>query len=165
MKKFVLGLFVLFSFHNVFSMTINNISCKYSDGYKNNWDDSKFFLKINSMTVNMNKATLDYSVLINVKEDGATEDEIWIDKNKKLSNVLYNGIKYKDHFKFVFDLSRVTDYNGSSGASANLIINPTANSSHADKYGKVIESFNSILDVSYNDHHGDYITLSCTRKF
>ena len=106
------------------------------------------------------KATLNYAVYFDIGGDGT---EIAIDRNTKLANAKYNGRKYNKHFKFVFDLASVTDRY--SDAYANLIISKEVTSSETDQYGAIVASFHAVLDVTYNDHHGDYIPLTCTTRY
>ena len=141
-----------------------NITCKYSESYRasRDWDTTKFHLQIASFKVQGPKsATLDYAVVMDIFNEGET----WIDKNKNLSNVKYNGRKYNNHVKFPLELTRVSDYNGSSGAWADLIISKEVTSNSTDQYGATLDQFDAVLDLSYDDHHGDYVQLTCTRRY
>ena len=102
--------------------------------------------------------TLNYAVSINIfKED------IVIDRQNDNLHIPYQGNKYTNHFKFKFDLSSTNSRYQS--AYANLIISKVVTNTTIDSYGRAVEEFDTVLDISYNDHHGDYIPLTCTRKY
>ena len=138
-----------------------NIECKYSKDYVDEWGDVKFYLRIDSMNVKDPKTAEISFVTALVLED----KEIWVGKETSLPNMPYNGKKYKNHFKFELKLSRASKYTGSSGADANLIISKEITATEKDQWGAILQKFDAVLDVRYNDHHGDYVPLTCQIRF
>lgn len=77
---------------------------------------------------------------------------------KNLPN--YAGTRYTNHFKFALDWHGVD----ASIDRADLIISKEPVSMKKDEHGATIRTFTGALDVSYNDHHGDFVQTVCTQR-
>jgi len=151
----------IFTFAN--ASEYKQIECLYAESHViiSDVHNPKFYLKIDKMNVSdSSNAQLTYmvSLLLN-------DDEIWVGRESSQTNVSYNGRRYNNHFKFELKLFRASEYNGSSGAVANLIISKEITSTSTDRHGATIQKFDAVLDVHYDDHHGDYIPLECRIRF
>ena len=79
---------------------------------------------------------------------------------KSQKGLPHHGRKYKDHFKFEIQCHGVD----SSIEYGDLILSRLPASTTQDQYGATIETFTGVLDVRYNDHHGDFVWVKCTRR-
>lgn len=72
----------------------------------------------------------------------------------------YAGTKYTNHFKFPLDWHGVD----ASIDRADLIVSKEPVSVAKDGHGATIRTFTGALDVSYNDHHGDFVQTVCVSR-
>ena len=167
------------------SSQIFNVTCRYTaqqiekDGEY--YDHPYFQVKFKYDIKSSSEASIDYEGYVagtkTVEDDGQTAqgiDAIFFGK-KVAPNVPYKGKKYANHFKF-----RLAGY---PGDYADLIIEKTpqilkefktwqypggsykgtwVDCAHRRK--TISYSFQGVLDVSYNDHHGDYARLTCESR-
>ena len=133
------------------------ISCKYADAYEVN-NVARLDLAGTYTVLNKDAATLAYEATLTYFEDQLPI--MYFAVGEGLKNMPYSGVNYPNHFKFPLEWHGV----GSSIEWANLIISKEPTSTVKDEYGATVRTFSGALDVSYNDHHGDYVKVSCTQR-
>lgn len=133
------------------------INCKYAAAYEVN-NVAKLDLAATYTVLDKDSATLAYKATLTYFEDQLPI--MYFAVGEGLKNVPYSGVNYPNHFKFPLD------WHGVYGSIewANLIISKEATSTVKDEYGATVRTFTGALDVSYNDHHGDYVRVSCTQR-
>lgn len=152
------------------SKTIESIVCK---GKKY---DSEVRIHINKLELDENgQAEITYMMsLLHEGELGygfIPDFDAGIITGKQRPNVPYNGKKYPNHLKFPLTEKGSEISKGYSIEYANLIISPAhtvvksiPEQNHWDKnwtWTVEVRKYSAALDVSFNDHHGDYIQLNC----
>jgi len=141
------------------------LKCKYNDAEETQY--IRFDLVGALNVLNENEATLTYSTTIfyDVASDYADyespEKNIVFGHGKDLKNARYNGTRYTNHFKFELDWHSLF----ASLEWGNLIISKEPVGTRIDEHGATIQTFTGALDVSYNDHHGDYVQVICERRY
>ncbi len=129
------------------------------------------------MAINGDKATIKSYTFTVVNKDMKSygvmpANATSVSQGENISNVEYDGRKYPDHFKFRVDSGKGIQTIGDQEVQyANLIIAPeytVAKTVHEhNEWDKTwtwdieIRKHSAVLDVSFNDHHGDYIKLDC----
>lgn len=143
---------------NAFSYQANastqDFKCQFTDDYNEVSYEASFEFKGRITVTDQKNATLSYVTVLDVTD---FESRRYAGMGKDVSNVPYNGRKYKNYLKFTLELDSLRSR--WSQASANLIILPLPVSTPESR-GRV--SYKAVLDVSFDDHHGDYIPLTCT---
>lgn len=136
-----------------------NIRCKYNEPEELKL--AQFVLKGTYNVYSKDSATLSYRALINLSDE-FTQDPFSqvFAVGENLKNVAYSGVKYKNHFKFPLTWYSV----GAEIERGNLIISKEPVNVEKDSYGATIRTFTGALDVSYNDHHGDFVGVTCTER-
>jgi len=139
-----------------------NIQCKYSD--PDEAAKAEFILVGSYMVYGKESAALTYSALINyLSEDfiyGNSSPHVFSVGENLKSDANYFGAKYKNHFKFTLAWHSV----GAEIEKGNLIISKEPVKTEKDQHGATVRTFTGALDVSYNDHHGNYADVVCTHR-
>lgn len=78
---------------------------------------------------------------------------------KSLRGEAYHGRKYSDHFKF--DL---TWHSVDTSIEYGVLIISRLPISTVVEGRKTTKTFTGVMDVSYNDHHGDFVWVKCTQR-
>lgn len=133
------------------------INCEYADAYEVN-NVARLDLAGTYNVLNKDSATLTYEATLTYFQDNLPL--MYFAVGEGLKNVPYSGVNYPNHFKFPLD------WHGVYGSIewADLIISKEPTSTAKDEYGATVRTFTGALDVSYNDHHGDYVKVSCTQR-
>lgn len=163
MKNLIIGL--LFLPVMSFAKDTYNIHCKYNDSGET--QNVQFNMNATYVVESTTQATLSHSSLITFV--GSTEtltgadvaDRVVFATENAVTNVAdYIGRKYNRHFMFKLNWTSV----GAGIEYANLIISKEPIRKEKDHYGATIKSFDGALNVSYGDHHGDYVWIICTSR-
>ena len=139
-----------------------NIQCKYSE--PDEAAKAEFILTGTYMVSGKDSAALTYSALINYLAEEFTYSNssphvFSVGENLK-NDANYSGAKYKNHFKFTLAWHSV----GAEIEKGNLIISKEPVKTEKDQHGATVRTFTGALDVSYNDHHGNYADVVCTHR-
>lgn len=78
---------------------------------------------------------------------------------KALRGEAYHGRKYQDHFKFPIEWHGVN-----TDIDRGVLILSRLPSKTIVEGRRTTKTFTGVLDVSYNDHHGDYVWVKCTER-
>lgn len=161
MKMFIFALAAIAFTSPAFAAGMKyDITCAYNDKREEK-DMAKFALAGTYIVEGKDEATLDFRATLVLGPEMIFTDEAGIVfAHGKLDNMDYNGRKYNNHFKFGIDWKGVD----TQIEWGNLIISKEPISVTKDQYGATIRTFDGALDVSYNDHHGDYVKVLCTDR-
>jgi hypothetical protein len=148
------------------------IRCRYSDAVAETL--ARFSMIGTYKVAGRDAATLSYSATINYVEGNLSGDvpmsdvagpaqpaPVVFSVGKNVKNLpKYHGTKYVNHFKFPLEWNGVD----ASIDRADLIISKEPVSTEKDQYGATLRTFTGALDVSYNDHHGDFVQTVCVQR-
>lgn len=175
MKSLFTLILIAFSFSaNAELKTIDSLKC-YSDRY-----EQKFSIQLGRFQhdTETNEATLSRYKVAVVDEStlgpelGPFQSVDTISSKEKRFNVAYQGRRYKNHVKF--DLLEGETEGDLYVERMNLIISSDykvvkevkhQNYWHPEvKWTEEFRQFSAVLDLSFNDHHGDYVPLKCIAR-
>lgn len=133
------------------------ISCKYKDAYEVN-NVARLDMRATYTVLGNDSASLAYKATLTYLSEKPAA--VYFAVGDGLKNEKYSGVNYPDHFKFPLRWHGVS----STIEWGNLIISRKPVSVEMDEYGATVRKFSGALDVSYNDHHGDYVKVVCTQR-
>ena len=148
----ILGIMAGLSTYATAATEYKNIRCTYDPGHVEEYNSVDFRLR-GTLTVSTDQKAGSLSHVTYLK----VEEYINIGKDKAVVNSDYNpspDSMWHNHLKFDLDIEEVGSPYGD--AYAFLIISK-APVKEEDGW----KVFSAVLDVSYDDHHGDYVRLLC----
>lgn len=134
-----------------------DIRCHYVENHQDDWGNVEFNFVGNLTVMNEKEGTLSFAATLELENDFGF---LVFGRADNVRNDPYNGKKYKNHLKFYLNLDGVGYKNQIEYAY--LIISKEPVKIEEINYGRQRMVFSAVLDVSYNDHHGDYVPLRCT---
>lgn len=134
-----------------------DIRCHYVENDQGNWGSVEFNFVGNLTVINEKEGFLSFAATLELEEEFGF---LVFGRADNIRNGPYNSKKYKNHFKFHLNLNGVGYKNQIEYAY--LIISKDPVKIEVTDYRRQRMVFSAVLDVSYNDHHGDYVPLRCT---
>ena len=170
MKNLLVFLLLMGTANSAYAITYKNLKCRYSD-QEQLGDEGEYYVQIDgtleiineniailngqATTAYLNAKPVNGKVLIQDLVAGVSKIE------NKANTPGYKGNIYNNHYRF-FAFGQHSDFNGS------LIIEKTPKISEAKSpfgHRRKFYSFDAALDVTYGDHHGDYVKMTCTAQY
>lgn len=159
MQKFVLWL-SLSSCATAMAGPQNDFTCKFNDRAEE--ELVEFKLAGDYQVRGATEAVLQFDAQLRFKAHPSDPqgDAFVFARSAGLAGTHHQGRKYRDHFRFDLQWSGVE--HGIERGILYIARLPSRTDYPSDRL--TVETFTGVMDVSWNDHHGDYVWVKCVRR-